>query len=602
MLVPSRARAAAALTTLLLALTPLACGDDGGGGGATDTATADTTPPADTSPDADTSPPADTLPDADTAPADTAVGPLTCGAGSAQAVAGCVDQQKIGEDLDFIAAPRPAGSAHWKAVQDRCFDRLAALGYTVERQDWGGGVNVIGVRAGTSEPDTAVVLGAHYDHIAALDPRGRACPGADDNGSGVAGLLEAARVLATRDTARTLVVACWDGEENGLVGSRAWATDAANAHQAIALAVVFEMIGFRATEPDTQTLPPGFDAFFADASAAVAANDHRGDFIAIVGNAMSSAAMDRIVAYGAETGAKAIPVPVPDGLVKSSAVAQLRRSDHAAFWDRGYPAFMLTDTADFRNPNYHCQGGLDTVSTLDLAFIAGVVANAVGAVGEVLDGAVGGAPPTGVADACDPIAQDCSDGERCANYASTSDFPAECHPPGGTGAALEDCSRPSGVSGDDTCGVGLYCAFWGRPLAADGSYQRQCLRYCGAATDCGAGYGCRFLLSLPYQGLCAPACDPFAAAGCGAGQGCIPLPDTRAPGWAFFCNPAVTTQGAEGAPCSTHESCADGLGCDLGSALCAPWCDAAHPCAGGRTCTPLLEGTPIDGLGTCSPN
>ncbi|MCA9516406.1 MAG: M28 family peptidase, partial [Myxococcales bacterium] len=314
--------------------------------------------------------------------------PLTCGTGSAAAVAGCVDKAKIADDLAFIAAPRPAGSDHWKAVQDRCFDRLTALGYTVERQDWGGGVNVIGRRAGTTDAGTAVVLSAHYDHIALLDAQGRSCPGADDNASGVAGLLEAARVLATRDTARTLIVACWDGEENGLVGSRAWTTLAAADDASIALSVVFEMIGFRATDPDTQELPTGFDTLFADAAAAVAANGNRGDFIAAIGNGKASEAIDRVAVYGEQTGAKALSIAVPDTIVKASAIGQLRRSDHATFWDRGYPSFMLTDTANFRNPNYHCAGGLDTVDTLDLDFAAGVVANAVGVVGETLDGAL----------------------------------------------------------------------------------------------------------------------------------------------------------------------------------------------------------------------
>ena len=99
---------------------------------------------------------------------------------------------------------------------------FASLGYTVEREAYGTGVNVIGVLDGTSAPAEQVVISAHYDSVAN-------CPGADDNGSGVAGVLEAARVLSTSQHKRTLVVACWDEEEKGLIGSSAFVARAAAA-------------------------------------------------------------------------------------------------------------------------------------------------------------------------------------------------------------------------------------------------------------------------------------------------------------------------------------------------------------------------------------
>src|SRR5690606_6446465 len=104
-------------------------------------------------------------------------------------------------------------------VQDLCADRLTELGYEVTLHNYGSGVNVIGRRPGATAPDEIVMVGAHYDHI-------DDCRGADDNASGVAAALEIARVLATVETQRTTMIACWDQEELGLIGSEAFVTAA----------------------------------------------------------------------------------------------------------------------------------------------------------------------------------------------------------------------------------------------------------------------------------------------------------------------------------------------------------------------------------------
>ena len=117
-----------------------------------------------------------------------------------------VDGARYKADLDFISKPRPPGSAHWKAVQDRCASRFSELGYTVELHAYETGVNVLGVKAGAGRAGEQVVVSAHYDHI-------ENCDGADDNGTGVAGLLETAGVLSKDRFDRTLVLACWDQEE-----------------------------------------------------------------------------------------------------------------------------------------------------------------------------------------------------------------------------------------------------------------------------------------------------------------------------------------------------------------------------------------------------
>jgi Zn-dependent M28 family amino/carboxypeptidase len=289
-----------------------------------------------------------------------------------------VEAARIADDLVWIASPRPPGSPHWQAVQDRCGARLASFGFAVERHAYDSGVNIIGIRPGSRIPDERVVLSAHYDST-------EGCPGADDNASGVAGVLEAARVLAARTYARTLVVACWDEEERGLVGSTEYVTRARERSEQIVASYVFEMIGYRSDEPGSQQVDPRLALVFPDQARAIADREHRGDFIAAIHDLASATTIADFQAAARERELPVIALPVPDVLKQSPAARDLRRSDHAPFWDAGYPAVMLTDTAEFRNPHYHCRQGPDVVEDLDLAFATAIVATTVQAVATTLD-------------------------------------------------------------------------------------------------------------------------------------------------------------------------------------------------------------------------
>jgi Zn-dependent M28 family amino/carboxypeptidase len=163
---------------------------------------------------------------------------------------------RLQSDVVLIAEPRPPGSTHWQAIQDLCADRFQQYGFEVERHQYATGVNVIGKRAGSTTPGEQVIISAHYDHIPD-------CPGADDNASGVAAVLETARVLAGAAFDRTLVLACWDEEEDGLIGSEAYATRAAQNNETIVSMVSLEMIGYR-SDSNSQTTPAGFNLLFAD--------------------------------------------------------------------------------------------------------------------------------------------------------------------------------------------------------------------------------------------------------------------------------------------------------------------------------------------------
>lgn len=336
-----------------------------------DTVTAsdtDTAPDTATASDTDTASGTDTVPDTDTASEDLP---------SPAALAAQVSREAYVDDLLFIASERDPGSDHWQAVQDLCAERFAALGYTVERHDFGGGVNVIGVLTGTDTPSEQVLVSAHYDHVPG-------CAGADDNATGVAGLFEVARVLAGEPHPRTLVVACWDLEELGLMGSAAYATRAAQREDDIVVAFVFEMIGYRDTAADSQEIPAGLNILFPEGYAEVEETGFRGDFLAVICNETATSSALLVESYTEDTSVPAITLVVPAGLETSPATTALQRSDHAAFWAHGYPAMMITDTANFRNPYYHCAAGPDSVDELDHDFAVAIVRGTTAAVAATL--------------------------------------------------------------------------------------------------------------------------------------------------------------------------------------------------------------------------
>jgi hypothetical protein len=304
-------------------------------------------------------------------------GDQACTTDTPLALAECVDRDRYLADLTFIAAPREPGSAHWKAVQDLCVERFTAAGFETELHTYSTGVNVIGRKLGTDLPDEQILVAAHYDHIPG-------CAGADDNATGTAAVLELSRVLGQRDYPRTLVVACWDEEEDGLIGAEAYVALAQTSGDQILFNYNFEMIGYFDDAPDSQTVPAGFELLFAEQVEALTANQFRGDFVAVVVDETGLPHVEPFMAYAETFGLAAVLLPVPNDLKNSPLLSDLRRSDHAAFWEVDIPAVMLTDTSEFRYDNYHCQTGEDVVELLDPDFASKIVASTVGSAAESL--------------------------------------------------------------------------------------------------------------------------------------------------------------------------------------------------------------------------
>lgn len=300
-----------------------------------------------------------------------------CTARTVDAMIGCVDDDLYAKDVAFIAQPRPPGSSHWQAVQDRCAERFGELGFSVTRQAYGSGVNVVGTKSGGDLGSESVLVGAHYDST------DDTCPAADDNATGVAGVLETARVLAGGNFRRSLMVVCWDEEETGLIGSRAHASSEQGS--TVRLAFAYETIGYFDDTPGSQTLPDGLDLAYPDVVAEVASNEHRGDFLAIVANALAGDSARALAAHAGDLGLNEILIEVSPTQQMDPNVDDLRRSDHASYWDAGKAAMMLTDTANFRNPNYHCYEGVDEPATLSTRMSGRVLRATIATVAEALE-------------------------------------------------------------------------------------------------------------------------------------------------------------------------------------------------------------------------
>lgn len=222
-------------------------------------------------------------------------------------------------------------------------------------------------------PETGplLVIGAHYDSHGdagegAKTPLGYLpethTPGADDNASGVAGLIELARLLQQHPPSRPVELVAYTLEEpphfrTDYMGSALHARSLVTSGREVELMLSLEMIGFYSDEEESQRYPvPGMGAFYPD----------QGNFIALVGRLADFKATRRVKAI--MSGATDLPVY---SINAPGIVPGVDFSDHINFWSNGYSALMVTDTAFYRNPYYHRAG--DTYEKLDYQRMAKVV-------------------------------------------------------------------------------------------------------------------------------------------------------------------------------------------------------------------------------------
>ncbi len=277
-----------------------------------------------------------------------------------------VSESRIRAHIRILEGPRHPVSAPaaLERAADYIRDSLQSLGHQIEEHRFAEADqefrNIMGLHRGLSHPDELLVVLAHYDTVAAT-------PGADDNASGVAVMLELARVLKPLQFTRSVLFVGVSLEENadttddralGRRGSRALAAYARENGWKIEGVIVLEAVAY-AGDAVTQKAPQGIPFEVPT----------RGDFIAVVGNE-NSLGMVQGFAQAIQNHQISLPyltIAVPG---RGEQIPDTRRSDQASFWDLDFKAVMITDTTNFRSPHYHRPG--DTLETLNIAFAAEV--------------------------------------------------------------------------------------------------------------------------------------------------------------------------------------------------------------------------------------
>lgn len=231
--------------------------------------------------------------------------------------------------------------ANLEAAADFVTRSFEAAGYTVTFQPYEvkGRTyrNIIAERRGTEEPDRILILGAHYDTV-------EGSPGADDNASGVAVLLELARLHAETQFRKTVRFVAFTLEEPPFfrtrhMGSRVYARSLKEREEQIEGMLSLEMVGYYSQAEGSQSFPLFWLRWRYPTT---------GNFITVVSNSASEPLQARV--RDALNAHAALPIETFTG---PWWIPGVDLSDHGSFWKEGYPAIMLTDTAFYRNPHYH---------------------------------------------------------------------------------------------------------------------------------------------------------------------------------------------------------------------------------------------------------
>lgn len=255
--------------------------------------------------------------------------------------------------------PRAAPDALTRAA-DLIREDFEGAGFSAERRpfEFRGATydNILGRREGSNPDLPSLLVGAHFDTISTS-------PGADDNASGVAVLLEVARCAAHLELERSLELVGFNLEEpqdlvgTYRVGSKRFASNARQSGVRYAGALILEMVGYTDPEPGAQKVPP---LVFKRVPS-------EGTFLAAVGDGRSKRLL-RAFEEASERHLPQLTLVTYRTWLRGWLLPLTRLSDNASFWDQGFPALMITDTAFLRNPHYHRR--TDVADTLDYSFMA----------------------------------------------------------------------------------------------------------------------------------------------------------------------------------------------------------------------------------------
>jgi Zn-dependent M28 family amino/carboxypeptidase len=259
---------------------------------------------------------------------------------------------------------RPGSMESTAELIEREFTMMGdAVGRQTYDADGHSVANLVIERRGTTRPDEVIILGAHYDTVPET-------PGADDNASAVAVLIEAARLLRGTNCERTIRFVAFACEEpphfyTDTMGSQVYADQCRRRNENVIGMLCLEMVGYFTDEAKSQSVPREIPRVLRWAF------PRRGNFLAAVGNLRSvRLGWDFRRGFKRTVRFPLYSVSLPE------AVHSIRLSDNGSFWDHGFPALMITDTSFLRNPHYHQL--TDTPDTLDYTRMASVTIGVAG--------------------------------------------------------------------------------------------------------------------------------------------------------------------------------------------------------------------------------
>jgi len=264
-------------------------------------------------------------------------------------------RNRLYKDVDFLTSIRPYRNYQnletLETVSKYISDEFVSWGYTCEEQKWKAEGNEYKniIASWRKDKKRRLIIGAHYD--VAGDQ-----PGADDNASAVAGLLETARLVSENQPELDFGIdfVAYNLEEAPFfttkeMGSYIHAKSIFDGQVDVVGMICYEMIGYFSDEPGSQTFPvPGLAKIYPDT----------GNYIVVVGIETCkefNGTIHRLMSEGSGIGVEKIVFPDGGGLAG--------RSDQRNYWEFGYKAVMISDTSFLRNPNYHLE--TDTIETLD---------------------------------------------------------------------------------------------------------------------------------------------------------------------------------------------------------------------------------------------
>lgn len=306
-----------------------------------------------------------------------------------------VDTDRLMSHVAALSQPRVAG-AEKASARNYIISQLASYGLNATEQPYNhpetgaattGGVNIAVTLPSRDPAARTLVLGGHYDTT-------ENSPGADDNASAIATMLETARLVSSLAVSNTasqqaellegsslpfpsnLQLVFFDQEErqpdgSGLLGSLAFTANNPDLSN-VKGAIILDMVGYACRIEGCQRYPQGLPTHSLPTT---------GDFLAVLGLSTHTDLIGAFVGSAQVNWPLVVSLPIPEGALRL--FPDLIRSDHAPFWEKDVPAVFVTDTANFRNANYHTPR--DILETLDPSFFSGSAQHVVNAVTTLLE-------------------------------------------------------------------------------------------------------------------------------------------------------------------------------------------------------------------------